>query len=207
MPSQNTDALENLAAQLATDGSEPPPDTPPEDKRLTGDRNELSALMWVYRFGWLSSRMLAALVWPTASQSWALARRMLKRLLADKLLLVRALPQGGDIYLLSVKGARLLQETAGGAEGGCVPGGSAAASQLQAAAQPVPLQAPRAQPASPSYAAGGHASPALVLRMGCLHPKRVLGLVIACLLQYPHIVCIGSWLIHNKHLHINPRAV
>ena len=113
MPSQNTDALENLAAQLATDGSEPPPDTPPEDKRLTGDRNELSALMWVYRFGWLSSRMLAALVWPTASQSWALARRMLKRLLADKLLLVRALPQGGDIYLLSVKGARLLQETAG----------------------------------------------------------------------------------------------
>ena len=84
-----------------------------EDKRLTGERNVLDALLWVSRFGWLTSRMLAALMWPTASQSWPLARRMLKKLLADKLILVRALPQGGDLYLLSVKGARLLQDAIG----------------------------------------------------------------------------------------------
>ena len=84
-----------------------------EDKRLTGERNALEVLNWLHRFGWLSSRMLAALMWPTASQSWPLARRALKKLLSDKLVLVRALPQGGDVYLLSVKGARLLQDATG----------------------------------------------------------------------------------------------
>jgi len=84
-----------------------------EDKRLTGERNVMEVLRWLRRFGWLTSRMIAALVWPTASQSWPMARRTLKKLLADKLVLVRALPQGGDVYLLSVKGARLLQDATG----------------------------------------------------------------------------------------------
>lgn len=84
-----------------------------EDNRLTGERLTFEVLTWLHRFGWLTSRMLAALVWPTASQSWPMARRKLKKLLADKLVLVRALPQGGDVYLLSVKGARLLQEATG----------------------------------------------------------------------------------------------
>jgi hypothetical protein len=92
---------------------------PPEDKRLTGERNTFDVLMWLHRFGWLTSRMLAALVWPMASQSWPMARRTLKKMLADKLVLVRALPQGGDVYLLSVKGARLLHEATGApAKGG-----------------------------------------------------------------------------------------
>lgn len=85
----------------------------PEDKRLIGEKNAMTVLTWVWRFGWLSSRMIAALVWPTASQSWPMARRTLKKMLADKLVLVRALPQGGDVYLLSVKGARLLQDATG----------------------------------------------------------------------------------------------
>lgn len=89
------------------------PELMQEDKRLTGERNTYEVLNWLHRFGWLSSRMLAALVWPTASQSWPLARRTLKKLLADKLVLVRALPQGGDVYLLAVKGARLLQDATG----------------------------------------------------------------------------------------------
>jgi len=42
-----------------------------------------------------------------------MARRTLKKMLTDKLVLVRALPQGGDVYLLSVKGARLLQDATG----------------------------------------------------------------------------------------------
>ena len=73
----------------------------------------MDVLRWLRRFGWLTSPMLAALVWPSASQSWPMARRTLKKLLADKLVLVRALPQGGDVYLLSVKGARLLQDATG----------------------------------------------------------------------------------------------
>jgi hypothetical protein len=89
------------------------PEPVPTDKRLTGERQTQALLLWIHRFGWLTSRMVAALVFPTASQSWPLARRLLKRLLADKLILVRALPQGGDVYLLSVKGARLLHETTG----------------------------------------------------------------------------------------------
>ena len=101
----------HLRAELVGDLDTPEP--VPEDKRLTGQRNISEVLTWLHRFGWLSSRMLAALVWPSASQSWPLARRMLKTLLADKLVLVRALPQGGDVYLLSVKGARLVQETTG----------------------------------------------------------------------------------------------
>lgn len=89
------------------------PECVPEDKRLTGERQAQALLTWLHRFGWLTSRMVAALLFPAASQSWPLARRLLKKLLADKLILVRALPQGGDVYLLSVKGARLLNETAG----------------------------------------------------------------------------------------------
>lgn len=98
-----------------------------EDKRLTGERNVLEILTWLHRFSWLSSRMLAGLVWPTASQAWPLARRSLKKLLTDKLVLVRALPQGGDVYLLSIKGARLLQDATGAkAKGGqSLPTGNA----------------------------------------------------------------------------------
>lgn len=89
------------------------PELPLEDNRLTGERNVLEVLKWTNRFGWLSSRMLAPLVWPRASQSWSMARRTLKKMLADKLVIVRALPQGGDVYLLSVKGARLLRDAEG----------------------------------------------------------------------------------------------
>jgi hypothetical protein len=99
----------------------------PLDKRLTGERQAAEVLSWLHRFGWLTSRMIAALVWPTASQSWPLARRLLKKLLDDKLVLVRALPQGGDLYLLSVKGARLLADTTGAAakSGQSLPTGDA----------------------------------------------------------------------------------
>jgi hypothetical protein len=99
----------------------------PLDKRLTGERQTFEVLTWLHRFGWLTSRMIAALVWPTASQSWPLARRLLKKLLDDKLVLVRALPQGGDLYLLSVKGARLLADTTGAAakSGQSLPTGDA----------------------------------------------------------------------------------
>ena len=94
-------------------GSLDTPEPVPEDKRLTGERHIFDALMWLHRFAWLSSRMVAALIFPGASQSWPLARRLLKKMLTDKLILQRALPQGGSVYLLAVKGARLLNQAAG----------------------------------------------------------------------------------------------
>ena len=85
----------------------------PLDKRIIGERNRSTCLMWLHRFGWLTSRQLASLAWGEASQAWPMARRTLKALQDDGLVIRRALPQGGDAYLLSAKGARLLTEQAG----------------------------------------------------------------------------------------------
>ncbi len=84
-----------------------------QDKRVIGERNRTEALTWLARFGWLTGRMLAALVWADAAQAQAMARRMLKALMDDKLVISRPLPKGGAAYLLSAKGARLLTEQTG----------------------------------------------------------------------------------------------
>lgn len=83
------------------------------DKRLVGEQNTLAILTHLHRFGWLTSRMLAALVWPAAKQSQAMARRTLKTLTDQKLVIKRALAEGGDCYVLSASGARWLSEQAG----------------------------------------------------------------------------------------------
>lgn len=85
----------------------------PLDKRLIGERNRLSLCRYLHRFGWLTSRMVARLVWGDASQAWPMARRTLKSLQDDGMVIKRALPQGGDAYLLSAKGARFLNEREG----------------------------------------------------------------------------------------------
>lgn len=84
-----------------------------QDKRVIGERNRTETLVWLGRFGWLTGRMVAALVWQEATQSQAMARRMLKALSDDKLIISRPLPKGGAAYLLSAKGARLLTEQTG----------------------------------------------------------------------------------------------
>jgi hypothetical protein len=90
----------------------------PLDKRVIGERNRTDTLTWLARFGWLTSRMIAALVWPDAAQSQAMARRVLKALADDKLVTARAMSKG-SVYVLSAKGARLLSEQTGiEAEGG-----------------------------------------------------------------------------------------
>lgn len=89
-------------------------DVPMElDNRIVGEQNTLSLLTYLHRFGWLTSRMLAALVWPTAKQSMAMSRRALKALGEKKLVLRRALPGGGDCYTLSAAGARFLNDASG----------------------------------------------------------------------------------------------
>lgn len=83
------------------------------DKRLIREQNTLAILTFIHRFGWLTARMLAALVWPNAKQAPAMARRTVRTLAEQKLILKRALPEGGDCYVLSAAGARWLTEEEG----------------------------------------------------------------------------------------------
>jgi hypothetical protein len=86
----------------------------PLDKRIIGERNRIGVCRYLYRFGWLTSRMVASLVFEHASQAWPLARRCLKSMLEDGLVIRRAPPQGGaEVYLLAAKGARFLNEQEG----------------------------------------------------------------------------------------------
>ena len=89
-------------------------DTPMElDNRIVGVQNTLSLLTYLHRFGWLTNRMIAALVWPTAKQSMAMSRRALKALSQKKLILRRALSDGGECYTLSAAGARFINDALG----------------------------------------------------------------------------------------------
>lgn len=101
------------SAVLPTGAQEDDESTAPLDKRLVQERNRTAVLHWLWRFGWLTSRMLAALVWPEAAQPLAMARRTLKALTDDKLVISRAMAKGGAAYLLASRGARLLQEQTG----------------------------------------------------------------------------------------------
>jgi hypothetical protein len=85
----------------------------PLDKRIVGERNRTDVLTWLARFGWLTARMVAALVWKDAAQAPAMARRTLKALADDKFVITRPMPKGGAAYLLSARGARLLGEQTG----------------------------------------------------------------------------------------------
>jgi hypothetical protein len=86
----------------------------PLDKRIIGERNRIGVCRFIFRFGWLSSRMVASLVFEHASQAWPLARRCLKSMLEDGLVMRRTIPQGGaEVYLLTAKGARFLNEQEG----------------------------------------------------------------------------------------------
>lgn len=78
------------------------------DKRIIGEHNELAILVILHRFGWLTARMVAALVWPTHSQSLSMARRTLRRMLDAREVAKRRLPEGGDCYVLTSKGAHRL---------------------------------------------------------------------------------------------------
>lgn len=83
------------------------------DKRIIGEQNKLAILVNLHRFGWMTGRMLAALIWPTANQAAAMARRTTKVLVDEKLVLRRALPDGGECFALSAAGARRLIVEAG----------------------------------------------------------------------------------------------
>ena len=91
------------------------PHTPP-DGRVTAQQNELDALAWLHRFGWLRSRDLAALIWSEAKTfdgAMAMAQRTLKQLKDGGYILHRIAPDGATVYALSEAGARRLGEERG----------------------------------------------------------------------------------------------
>lgn len=112
MSNDNLSLFAQAALTPALDG-DADADATPLDKRLIGERNRLTLCRYLHRFGWLTSRMVARLVWGDASQAWPMSRRTLKALQDDGMVIKRALPQGGDAYLLSAKGARFLNERDG----------------------------------------------------------------------------------------------
>ncbi len=101
------------SAVLPTGTREDNDSTTPLDKRLVQERNRTAVLHWLSRFGWLTSRMLAALVWPDAAQPLTMARRTLKALTDEKFVISRTMAKGGSAYLLASKGARLVHEQTG----------------------------------------------------------------------------------------------
>jgi len=89
------------------------PDELSLDKRIVQERNRTQILTWLWRFGWLTSRMIASLVWPDSDYSAVMTRRTLRQLVDEKLVISRAMTRGGTAYLLASKGARLLSEQEG----------------------------------------------------------------------------------------------
>lgn len=109
----SNDSLSLFAQAALTPAPDYEAEATPLDKRIIGERNRLTLCRYLHRFGGLTSRMVARLVWGDASQAWPMARRTLKALQDDGMVIKRALPQGGDTYLLSAKGARFLNEREG----------------------------------------------------------------------------------------------
>lgn len=83
------------------------------DKKLKGEQNRLAILCNIHRFGWLTNPMIAALVWPDASQAQAMARRTLHDLIERKLVIQRRLNEDAEGFTLSAAGARHLQKEQG----------------------------------------------------------------------------------------------
>ncbi|MFZ6674800.1 hypothetical protein [Undibacterium sp. Xuan67W] len=79
------------------------------DNRLVQETNRSQILLYLSRFGWLTCRMLADLVWQHAAQPITMARRTLAPMVEEKLVFTRQLSKGGAAYFLSAKGAGLLR--------------------------------------------------------------------------------------------------
>ena len=84
----------------------PEADERPEDKHIKDERNRTEALVWLSRFGWLTSKLVSGLVWPTAARGQTMARRTLGALADDKLDVARTMANGTTVYVLSTRGAR-----------------------------------------------------------------------------------------------------
>jgi hypothetical protein len=86
------------------------------DGRVIALKNELDALAYIDRFGWLRSRDLASLIWhgsKNMESAMAMAQRTLKRIKEAGEILHRIAPDGATVYALTEAGARRLGEERG----------------------------------------------------------------------------------------------
>ena len=79
------------------------------DKRRIGKENQQKLLFWLVRFGWLTARQIAKLVWPRSSQSLQNAQKKIAQLLKLERLIKRDLPSGSTGYVLSAQGANQIR--------------------------------------------------------------------------------------------------
>lgn len=79
------------------------------DNRTIANEADNNVLKALHKFGWLTPKMLSALLWRDATQGEAMARRTLRRLLDKKHVLKRQ-SDGNALWVLSAAGARVLQE-------------------------------------------------------------------------------------------------
>ncbi len=85
-----------------------------EDKRIIGERRRAALLNYLHKFSWLTGRMIAELLWPESKHAQAMARRLIRSMLEEHLILRRQLPGTGvDCFTLSAAGAKLLSSTTG----------------------------------------------------------------------------------------------
>lgn len=84
--------------------------TQARDGREIAAEHDAQVLHWLARFGWLSARQVARLVWPAGSQGQRMAQRALRRLTDAGAVLRRPLPSGGVAYVIGQRGARQLRE-------------------------------------------------------------------------------------------------
>ncbi len=74
-----------------------------------GMEHRRAALAWVNRFGGLTARQLARLVWRDLPSGMRMAQRVLQDLKRRGFILHRGLPNGGAVYVLNESGARFLR--------------------------------------------------------------------------------------------------
>ena len=79
-----------------------------QDNKITGEQNRLAILKWLHRFGWLTSRQIAELVWADKKSALAMAQKTIATMLESKLIIKRKLDSGSEAILLSSKGASML---------------------------------------------------------------------------------------------------
>lgn len=72
---------------------------------VVGLKNELTVLLALAKFHWLTSRQIGMWVWPTGTQSLQMAQTTLRRLKVQGEVIEKMLPNGVPAYTLSNRGA------------------------------------------------------------------------------------------------------
>jgi hypothetical protein len=95
-----------------------------------GRENDLVAVEWVWRFGWLRPAELGLVMWPGSAHALKMGERLARKIADAGLVIRRTLPEGaGSALVVAEGGARLLREAGivnarSGKDWGSVSGGT-----------------------------------------------------------------------------------